>query len=255
MPPSAPRLVDSLFARPAGAFAPSSFIQIRPPPAPQQNELSRFRGISTSSSPSAASSSRCVVDAVVATERARVVVRHAVAQPPRLGRPRSTSSSRSWEWWSTSQAPPKSGYSFLSVLYVCGSERRSCGSGSGRSSRRSPRPATRRVPPRPSAGRRCRPSFRRRGGSRSRPARGGEPARAPGCSAGFGDRTRRSRRRTRGSRRTFPRVLDLEVKRARPAGPSASARRTSCRRCRSSRASAGASDPSRPARPGAGASG
>ena len=36
----------------------SSFIQMRPPPAPQQNELSRLRGISTSSQPMRRSTSR-----------------------------------------------------------------------------------------------------------------------------------------------------------------------------------------------------
>ena len=36
----------------------ASFIQIRPPPAPQQKLLARFRGISTSVTPRAASTRR-----------------------------------------------------------------------------------------------------------------------------------------------------------------------------------------------------
>ena len=170
---------------PTGRSAPgSSGIQIRPPPAPQQNELSRLRGISTSSQPSSSRiAPRRVVAAVVAAEVARVVVGDAVGEPAgaRRSRPASISSSSSVgvvERPSTS--PPSS-----RVLVAQRVERvRVAGHDAVelavlRASRRSARRAPRTGPPRRRGARRCRSCARRRRGSRSRRRPPCRAARAP----------------------------------------------------------------------------
>ena len=97
---------------------------MRPPPAPQQNELSRLRGISTSSQAErrAATSRGAVVHAVVSAQVAGIVVRDSALERPRGD---AALAQQLDQQLAVVHAPAScrrsAGYSLRSVLYVCGS--------------------------------------------------------------------------------------------------------------------------------------
>ena len=147
---------------------------------------------------------RRVVDAVVAPERAGVVVGDAVGEPaaPARARPDSSSSSRSCEWWSTVQLPPKAGYSLRSVLKrvrVAGDDALELAAPRS-TSMFSLGERSRRAPPRRRGARRCPRCARRRRGSRSRRRRAWRIRASARVTRWCAGRTRRSRRRTRARR-------------------------------------------------------